>query len=644
MLGSLIYHMAMVTKMATESDILLKELRVEAESIASLAGKFYNEFLSDVKQLLENIAELPLNFGAFAPRKPLLNNEKADIRSKLLERLAWAETLMNERDVKAAAHLRSIFNEWTAWIVEMRLRQEYETIRGFLMAWAAATQHGLGRLKEVMEKNQESFGEQSAKTAVEVSLRAGLRRNELDKLMLSDHNIERTMDIKSLEGVIRFLNCPIYGSYKRMIESLGTDPALGLLFCRFFCYSHAKVMLDICFPFPFEVAVPKIMANDGVCEFHIKIAGGKAEGFEAAAGFVPLVVSWNVTLKCNFKCPHCYINATEKLPEELSTEEAKMLIDQIAEVSRPLLILSGGEPLLRPDLFEIIRYGKTKSFKIGVGSNGTLIDWETARRLKEAGVDTVSISLDSIHPEKHDGFRGVAGSWEKAVNAIKALRANGIVIQVNTTVSWENYHEISQILDFCDKLGVENFHLFFLVPTGRGVKMKDISPEMYESIMREVMKNMDRYRVKIKFTCAPQYMRIAHQTGASVRHIHAAMRGCIAGLYYCRIYPTGEVTPCPYLPIKLGNIREKSFKEIWLTSKVLEDLRHFERLKGKCGLCEYREVCGGCRARAYGLSSGMIDACGGLHEPTALVGDYLAEDPYCCYQPKAKNLQGGTTK
>jgi radical SAM protein with 4Fe4S-binding SPASM domain len=385
------------------------------------------------------------------------------------------------------------------------------------------------------------------------------------------------------------------------------------------------------------------MTNDSVCGFHIKTAGGKAEVFEAADGFVPFIVSWNVTLRCNLKCPHCYINAKEKLPEELSTKEAKMLIDQIAEVSRPLLILSGGEPLLRLDLFEIIHYGKTKGFRIGVGSNGTLIDWETARRFKEAGVDTVSISLDSIRPEKHDSFRGVIGSWEKAVNAIKALRASGIVTQVNTTITLENYSEINQILDFCDKLGVENFHLFFLVPIGRGAKMKDISPEMYESIMREIMKNMDRYRLNIKFTCAPQYMRIAHQTGASVRHIRATMRGCIAGLYYCRIYPTGEVTPCPYLPIKLGNIREKSFKEIWLTSKVLEDLRHFERLKGKCGLCEYREVCGGCRARAYGLSS-MINTCGGLHEPSALVGDYLAEDPYCCYQPKAKNLQGGITK
>jgi len=306
-------------------------------------------------------------------------------------------------------------------------------------------------------------------------------------------------------------------------------------------------------------------------------------------------------------------------------------MDQISQVSRPLLVLSGGEPLLRPDIYELIRYGTDRGFRMGLGSNGSLIDDKVARNLKEAGIKTVSISLDSCVPERHDDFRGVTGSWQKAVQAITALKQNGVLVQVNTTVTQQNYSEIDNIMTLTERLGVENFHLFFLVPTGRGAKMADISPAMYEEMIRSTFAKSAKHKLNTRPSCAPQFMRIAKDVGLDMRQW---IRGCLAGLYYCRVYPNGDLTPCPYLPIRLGNIREKEFSEIWFNSDVLKNLRDFNKLKGKCGACEHRVLCGGCRARAYGLSGDFIDFCGDLHEPAELRGDYLKEDPWCVFQPE----------
>jgi len=627
--------MAMVTKMAAETRCLLDELHVEAPVVDEQLWQFYGDFASDVAVLTSAIEPLNVNPKAKVT-EVLSSSEKIALFKRLTERTNAVEAKINNRDSAAGESLIELFREWAEHIVDMRLRQEYETIKGLLVTVELVKIVGLPRLQAAMNHVQEKFGEETVSIALDVTLKVGMKREKLQSVMLSDHFIDYKMDMAKLDGSMRFLNCPIFGSHKYIAEKLGVDDAAAALFCKHFCFAHAKAMLETVLPFAFTLWQPQRMATHGVCEFYLKLAAPSKP--IVSKKFVPLVVSWNVTRKCNLKCAHCYINAAkEELSDELSTEEAKRLIDQICEVSRPLLILSGGEPLLRKDVFELIRYGTEKGLRMGLGSNGSLIDSATAKKLKEAGVKTVSISLDSCSPTRHDEFRGVAGSWEKAVSAIKALKENGVLVQVNTTVTQQNYSEIDDIMSLAEQLGVENFHLFFLVPTGRGIKIADISPAMYEEMIKETFAKTAKHRLNVRPSCAPQFMRIAKDMNLDMRQW---IRGCIAGLYYCRVYPNGDITPCPYLPIKLGNIREKSFSEIWFTSEVFTTLRDFDALKGKCGACDYRSLCGGCRARAYGLSSDFIDFCGDLHEPAELKGgDYLAEDPWCVYQPTAPNAQ-----
>ncbi|MEM2129684.1 MAG: radical SAM protein [Candidatus Bathyarchaeia archaeon] len=367
---------------------------------------------------------------------------------------------------------------------------------------------------------------------------------------------------------------------------------------------------------------------------------------DLAEKFKPRIISWNTTFKCNLRCSHCYLNAQEKASrKELTTKEGKDLIDQIAQIAKPILVLSGGEPLLRKDIFELSRHATDKGFRVALGSNGTLIDDGTAKELLTVGVRKVAISIDSSYPAIHNELRGVQNAWARAIEGVKACIRSGIDVQVNTTVTQQNYEDIDNIISMAQGFGVRDFHVFFLVPTGRGKKIEDISPAMYESMVRRLLKKYAGESLVVKPTCAPQFMRIARQMGVDTSRWS---RGCIAGLSYCRIYPSGEVTPCPYLPIALGNVRETPFKEIWSKSEILEKMRDFDNLKRKCRACDYREVCGGCRARAYGLSSSFIDVCGGLHEPQTLAGDLFAEEPWCVYQPPSlppdNNLNAKSTQ
>jgi radical SAM protein with 4Fe4S-binding SPASM domain len=632
MAGSLLYHMAMVTKMEAETRFLKQEFPDTAACVEEPVQRFVGDFVSDARVLCQGLlidgaSQKDIETTSFgASEKIALFSRLADKTRKVNEKLA-------DSGFGSLETLEDLYRDWATNVVEVRLRQEYETVKGLLTTAELAEIYGIQRLQQAIMHVQDRFGQDTVNIALEVTLRVGMRREKLQSIMLSDHFIKFGMDMTKLDGNMTFFNCPIAGSHKYLNDRLGLDEALASLFCTHFCYAHAKAMLETVLPFTFTLTQPQRIATHGKCEFYMKLADSPNATVKNAT-FVPLVLSWNVTRKCNLKCSHCYINAAkEELRDELTTAEGKRLMDQISEVSRPLLILSGGEPLLRPDIYELIRYGTGKGFRMGLGSNGSLLDRAVAEKLKEAGVKTVSISLDSSVPEKHDDFRGVKDSWQKAIQAIKALKQNGVLVQVNTTVTQQNYSEIDEIMSLTEKLGVENFHLFFLVPTGRGTKLADISSAMYEDMIKSTFAKTARHKLNVRPSCAPQFMRIAKDMNLDMRQW---VRGCLAGLYYCRVYPNGDVTPCPYLPIKLGNTRENTFGEIWFNSPVMKDFRDFDKLKGKCGTCGYKRTCGGCRARAYGLSSEFIDFCGDLHEPAGLTGDYLKEDPWCIYQPESK--------
>jgi radical SAM protein with 4Fe4S-binding SPASM domain len=632
MTGSLLYHMAMITKMETETQVLLQELDLKLPDIDSKLKDFYHLFLIDARKLTDKILPAIDNEPILEPTPT--TQQKIGLFNNLNEKTQKISRSLSTKGRGIAADVESLFLDWSLNVSKMRLRQEYETIKGLLVLSEISKIVDIASLSEAMQRVQEKFGQETVNIALNVTLKVGMRREKLQSIMLSDHFINYSMNIDTLDGYMTFFNCPIHGGHKFIGRELGISEQITSLFCKHFCFAHAKAMLETVLPFTLDLTQPKRMATHGVCEFYLRL--GHSPVLSSLEKFIPLVISWNVTRKCNLKCSHCYINATpNELECELTTEEGKRLMDQIAEVSRPLLILSGGEPLLREDVYDLIRYGTGKGFRMGLGSNGSLIDLKIARRLKESGIKTVSISIDSHIPEQHDEFRGVPGSWKKAIEAIEALRDNDVLVQVNTTLTQQNYTQIDKIMSLVEQIEVENFHLFFLVPTGRGAKMADISPAMYEEMIKDTFRKTLGHRLNVRPSCAPQFMRIAKDMGLDMRQW---IRGCIAGTYYTRVYPNGDITPCPYLPIKLGNIRESSFKDIWFGSSFFRALRDSSSLKGKCGDCEYKAICGGCRARAYGLSSDFIDYCGDLHEPTELKGDYLREDPWCTYRPKS---QGG---
>lgn len=347
----------------------------------------------------------------------------------------------------------------------------------------------------------------------------------------------------------------------------------------------------------------------------------------------PRLVSWNVTSACRLRCPHCYIDAGRPVsagPDELSTSEGKTLIDALARAGTRVLILSGGEPLLRKDLVDLVKYGRSKGLRMGIGTSGTLLDFKCAEKLKSAGISSVAISLDSLRPSTHDRFRGVQGSWRKAMRGITACLDEEIPLRINTTISDENYYEIGDIISFGRGLGIHDFQVFFTVPVGRAAGSVVPDPERYEAMIREVIEQTTRPGISVRPTCVPQFMRIAKELGIDYR---SWSRGCIAGQSYCRICPDGEVTPCPYLPVTGGNVRKTPFSDIWTTSPVFTSLRDPNALLGKCGRCKYQDICGGCRARAYGLSEGQRSACGQFSFQAGPGNDYLGEDPVCTYVP-----------
>ncbi|MDH3973677.1 MAG: radical SAM protein [Deltaproteobacteria bacterium] len=335
---------------------------------------------------------------------------------------------------------------------------------------------------------------------------------------------------------------------------------------------------------------------------------------------VPFLISWNLTKRCNLKCEHCYLDAAELEGGEgdLTTAEALGIVDEIAELCPgAMLILTGGEPLARPDLIDIVQYASDKGLNVVLGTNGTLLNEAVILRMKLAGLQGVGLSLDSINPVSHDDFRGSPGCWQKTVDAIDLLKKNDLEFQLQFTVTRNNYDEIPELIEFASQKGAKVANVFFLVCTGRGQEMTDITPPQYEKMLTWLAKAEEEYAGKtmVRARCAPHFLRVVQQNSPDSSIMKGATSGCIAGSGYFRISPEADVTPCPYMTTSGGNLKKESLVEIWDRSPIFKQMRA-PQYNGKCGDCRYNDVCGGCRARALSAT-----------------GDVMGEDPWCDYEP-----------
>lgn len=347
--------------------------------------------------------------------------------------------------------------------------------------------------------------------------------------------------------------------------------------------------------------------------------------------FEPKWIAWEITRRCNLKCIHCRSASTlESMEGAFSTADAFALIDDIVTNYNPVMVLTGGEPLLRADVFDIAEYGTGRGLRMCLATNGTLVTPEICGKIKKAGVRMVSLSLDGSTRETHDDFRGQQGAFDGTINAARLFRENGIDFLVNSSFTKRNRHDVKNIYHLAKELGATAWYMFMLVPTGRGEEIMSelIPPEEYEKLLEwHYEMEQDENDMLVRPTCAPHYYRIILQKQKesgekakrrSLKFSTGGAKGCVAAQLICLIDNQGEVHPCSYfLSGSAGNVRQKPFKEIWDDSPLFNQLRDFKSYKGKCGACEYINVCGGCRARA-----------------DAVFGDYLAEEPYCGYTPR----------
>ncbi len=345
----------------------------------------------------------------------------------------------------------------------------------------------------------------------------------------------------------------------------------------------------------------------------------------------PFQVVWDVTYACNLRCKHCYATAGKPLPDELTTEEAMDAIDKLNRLGVTIISFSGGEPLVRKDIYELMSYAHEKGIYVAVATNGTLISEEVARKMKEAGVGYVQISIDGTK-ETHESFRGIKGCYDRAVEGIKNCVKQNFFVNVSMTVTKYNYHDVDAVISLCEELGVDWFMHYNFIPTGRGREIvdRDITPQQREELLIKLyMKNFES-KISLLST-APQFARVALQcasdekcfipthfynisAGERLKDLAEFIGGCGAGRFYMSMRANGDIQPCVFFPLKLGNIREMSAKDLedfWRNNRVFEELRNKDLIEG-CGNCEYRYYCGGCRARAYNYFK-----------------DYLKPDPGC---------------
>lgn len=341
------------------------------------------------------------------------------------------------------------------------------------------------------------------------------------------------------------------------------------------------------------------------------------------------LVFWELTRRCNLLCRHC------RGGEERTVEQDASRLIKTAEAIRtagdPILILTGGEPLMREDFFDIAGKCTAMFSRVALATNGTQIDFSKAQRLKSIGIQRVSISLDGADAVTHDHFRGRPGSFAAALTGCRALLETGLSLQINVTITHHNQQQLKELIQLSLELGADAFHLFVLVPVGCGVKIPPtdrLDAEEMEDCLQFLHKQAKTLQGKlhIKATCAPQYYRLLHEeriasgstsalTSANSLGMHALTRGCLAGSGVCFVSCAGDVQPCGYLPLKAGNIQETSLAEIWENSSIFQSLRDVSKLGGPCGNCGSKTHCGGCRARAY-----------------AETGDFMAGDPDCSFR------------
>ena len=345
------------------------------------------------------------------------------------------------------------------------------------------------------------------------------------------------------------------------------------------------------------------------------------------------LIAWEVTRSCNLACKHCRAEAClDPYPGELNTEDALALIDTFPEVGNPIIIFTGGEPLLRKDIFTLVRHAKSKGLRPVMAPNGTLVTREVVEQMLDAGIERCSLSIDGPSADMHDEFRGVKGSFDANINAIRLFNELGMEFQVNTTVTRNNLPYFKDIFSLCERLGAKAWHIFLLVPTGRAKDIEDqvISAAEYEDVLNWFYDFQKTTNMQLKATCAPHYHRIlrqrAKEDGIPVNFenfgLDAVSRGCLGGIGFCFISHTGQVQPCGYLDLDCGQTTQTPFPKIWADSQQFANLRNPKTYIGKCGVCEYEKVCGGCRARAETMK-----------------GNYLDEEPLCSYVPRKAAAQ-----
>ena len=342
------------------------------------------------------------------------------------------------------------------------------------------------------------------------------------------------------------------------------------------------------------------------------------------------LVAWELTRRCNLNCVHCRAGSEHgPYPGELDTDKCLQILDEISKVGSPIVILTGGEPLLRDDLFHLAEYGTRIGLRMVMATNGTLLTPDLVGKIKSSGIKRVSISIDGAEEQQHDRFRNVPGAFKGSLEGIDQLKNGGVEFQINTTVARHNLKDVEQILKLAVELGAVAHHLFLLVPTGRARSMvsQEIDAVQYEKLLHWFYRMRDKVPLHLKATCAPHYYRILRQEAArngekvdfATYGLDAVTRGCLGGTSFCFISNQGVVQPCGYLEKDCGDLKEDSFQVVWEESKVFKQLRDFALYEGKCGRCEYISFCGGCRARAF--------------EAT---GNFMAEEPLCVYQPAVK--------